>query len=259
MALVGSMTGVVKDVLDLPVGVVRSLGRKPISRAGKSQTQDYVPNRLNNAGRISSTRISDTLLCYQRSDDPATTDFEQHSGHLQDSTQDPGSPKPQAKDNFSPDVQKDIRNAPAIEHPNQQPEILLDPSQIHTSPSPSKGLALLTFKSCGRVLETTLAAPLHFTLGMTQGFRNAPTLYGDTTVRPATDVTGWQSGIKTAGKEFGLGMYDGLSGMLTQPYHGAKREGGLGLVKGVGKGVAGVVVKPGAGTSIFSPSDRGRR
>ena len=49
-------------------------------------------------------------------------------------------------------------------------------------------------------------------------------------------------------------MYDGLSGMLTQPYHGTKKEGGLGLVKGVGKGVAGVVAKPGAGTSIFSPS-----
>lgn len=87
-----------------------------------------------------------------------------------------------------------------------------------------------------------------FTLGMTKGFRNAPTLYGDTTTRPATKVTGWQSGIRAAGKEFGLGMYDGLSGMVTQPYQGARREGGLG--RGFGKGVAGAVVKPGVGKSV---------
>lgn len=192
MALVGSMTGVVKDVADLPVGVVRSLGRKPISRAGKSQTQDYLSNWQKNAGRISSTRVSDTRPYYQRSDDRTTTDFGQHSIRLQDSTQDPDSPRLQAKDNFSPDVQDDLGNAPAnIEHPNQQSESPLNPSQPHTSISPSKGLALLTFKSCARVLEMTLVAPLHFTLGLTQGFRNAPTLYGDMTVRPVTEVTGW--------------------------------------------------------------------
>lgn len=255
MALVGSMTGIVKVVADLPVGVVRTLERKPVSRAAESQTQDCIPSSLNDAGRIPSTRISDRLPYQQRSDDPTTADVGLHSIRIQDSTQDPDSPKLQAINYFSSDVEEDAGNAHSnIEHPNQQSESHPNLSQSPTSTSPSKGLALLTFKSCGRVLETTLTAPMHFTLGMTQGFRNAPTHYGDTTVRPATDVTGWQSGIKTAGKEFGLGMYDGLSGMLTQPYHGAKKEGGLGLAKGVAKGVGGAIAKPGAGTSIFSPS-----
>ena len=158
----------------------------------------------------------------------------------------------EAKGKFSFDMQEDVGNAPGnMEHPNEPQDDPTKFSRSHRSNSSSKSLALTTFKGFGRILGTTCAAPLAFTLAMTQGFRNAPTLYGDTTVRPATDVTGWQSGIKTAGKEFALGMYDGLSGILSQPYHGAKKEEGLGLVKGVGKGVAGVVAKPGAGQSGF--------
>ena len=45
-------------------------------------------------------------------------------------------------------------------------------------------------------------------------------------------------------------MDDGLSGILTQLYDGAKHEGNLGLMKGVEKGFAGVIAKPGAGESV---------
>jgi hypothetical protein len=60
-------------------------------------------------------------------------------------------------------------------------------------------------------------------------------------------VTGFQSGLKTAGKELGLGFYDGITGLITQPIKGAKEEGTAGAIKGFGKGIGGLILKPGAG------------
>lgn len=47
-------------------------------------------------------------------------------------------------------------------------------------------------------------------------------------------------------------MFDGISGLVTQPFEGAKKEGVLGLIKGFGKGIGGVVLKPGAGKSFLA-------
>jgi len=49
------------------------------------------------------------------------------------------------------------------------------------------------------IMLTRGPAPMDFTLGLSQGFRNAPKLYGDE-VRPETRVTGFHSGLKAAGK-----------------------------------------------------------
>ena len=61
-------------------------------------------------------------------------------------------------------------------------------------------------------------------------------------------------------QEFGFGFYDGISGLVTQPLEGAKKEGVAGLIKGFGKGIGGVVLKPGAGKhfhdeSFYAPTD----
>lgn len=48
-------------------------------------------------------------------------------------------------------------------------------------------------------------------------------------------------------QELGLGFWNGITGLVTQPIEGAKKEGGAGFLKGIGRGIAGVVVKPGAG------------
>jgi hypothetical protein len=48
-------------------------------------------------------------------------------------------------------------------------------------------------------------------------------------------------------QEFGYGFYDGISGLITQPLKGAEKEGGAGLLKGIGKGIGGLILKPGAG------------
>jgi hypothetical protein len=38
-------------------------------------------------------------------------------------------------------------------------------------------------------------------------------------------------------QEFGFGLYDGITGIVTDPYKGAKKEGAAGFVKGVGQGI----------------------
>ncbi len=46
-------------------------------------------------------------------------------------------------------------------------------------------------------------------------------------------------------------MYDGITGLVTQPLRGAEKEGAAGLVKGIGKGIGGLILKPGAGKLFF--------
>lgn len=101
-------------------------------------------------------------------------------------------------------------------------------------------------KGVGRIVETGMKTPMNFCMGLARGFRNAPRLYNDDTVRREEKVTDFASGLKVAGKEFGLGLYDGISGLVTQPLKGAEKEGAAGLLKGFGKGIGGLVLKGGA-------------
>lgn len=65
---------------------------------------------------------------------------------------------------------------------------------------PSLDAAVGAGKGLSRIVETSLKMPLDFTLGLARGFRNAPKMYGDDTVRPAEKVKGIRSGIKVASK-----------------------------------------------------------
>ncbi|KAI9881599.1 MAG: hypothetical protein M1830_000163 [Pleopsidium flavum] len=91
--------------------------------------------------------------------------------------------------------------------------------------------------------EALAKAPMNLSLAIAQGFHNAPRLYGDDTVRRPIRISGFHSGLKAAGEEFVYGIYDGWTGLVLHPYKGAKQGGGLGFVKGVGKGVGGFVLK----------------
>ncbi|CUS08509.1 unnamed protein product [Tuber aestivum] len=101
-------------------------------------------------------------------------------------------------------------------------------------------------KSVSSIVEAGLKSPMDFTLSLAQGFHNAPKLYGDNTVRSLDKVTGFHSGLKAAGKGLGLGLYDGVSGIVTQPIQGAREKGAIGFFKGFGKGIGGIVLKGGA-------------
>lgn len=76
---------------------------------------------------------------------------------------------------------------------------------------------------------------MDLSLAIAQGFHNGPRLYGDSTVRTPPRISGIQSGLRAAGSEFTYGVYDGVTGLWIQPYHGARKNGALGFVQGVGK------------------------
>lgn len=109
------------------------------------------------------------------------------------------------------------------------------------------GASIETGKGVGRVVETGFKTPMNFCMGLAKGFRNAPKLYNDETVRKQEKVTGIVSGLRVAGKEFGYGLFDGVTGLVTQPLKGAEKEGANGLIKGFGKGIGGIMLKPVAG------------
>ncbi|KAI9703540.1 MAG: hypothetical protein M1820_005844 [Bogoriella megaspora] len=104
-----------------------------------------------------------------------------------------------------------------------------------------------TGKGVSRIVGAGIKSPMDFSMNIARGFHNAPKLYGDTTVREHGKITDLQSGLKAAGKEFGYGLYDGITGLVTQPISGAKKEGAAGFLKGVGKGIGGIMLKPSAG------------
>ncbi|KAJ7182617.1 hypothetical protein C8R43DRAFT_1228972 [Mycena crocata] len=101
-------------------------------------------------------------------------------------------------------------------------------------------------KSVGRVFTTYVRGMLvDIPLAATEGLRSVPKMYGE----PARDngqVKDWRSGAAVAGRTFAHGMADGLSGLVVDPYRGAREEGLVGMAKGVGKGAIGFGTKTGS-------------
>ncbi|KAG1695557.1 Vacuolar protein sorting-associated protein 13 [Nymphon striatum] len=60
------------------------------------------------------------------------------------------------------------------------------------------------------------------------------------------------SGLAQSGKGLVMGVFDGVTGIVTKPIEGAKEEGFEGFFKGVGKGLIGVVARPTAGAIDFA-------
>jgi hypothetical protein len=50
----------------------------------------------------------------------------------------------------------------------------------------------------------------------------------------------------------GLGIANGLTGLVVDPYKGAKKDGAKGFFLGMGKGILGVVTKPAVGALDFT-------
>ncbi|KAF4123134.1 Glycosyltransferase family 28 N-terminal domain [Geosmithia morbida] len=95
----------------------------------------------------------------------------------------------------------------------------------------------------GKTASALAMAPVDLSVALAQGFHNAPRLYGDDTVRRPVRITGIQSGLEAAGKEFVYGVYDAFSGLVVLPYRGARDDGLVGFTKGAGMGFMGLMVK----------------
>ncbi|KAG0154602.1 hypothetical protein PDIDSM_170 [Penicillium digitatum] len=98
-----------------------------------------------------------------------------------------------------------------------------------------------------KFLKNILWLPTDVTLSFSKGFHNAPMFYHDQMVKETPKVTGFRSGLAAAETELRDGFYYGITGLVTQPQYGAKHHGTKGMVKGIGKGIGGVILKPPAG------------
>lgn len=130
-------------------------------------------------------------------------------------------------------------------------DIESDGSDEHPAQDLVQDLAEDTGQGFVKTGEALARVPMDLSLAIAQGFHNAPRLYGDNTVRTPPRISGFHSGLRAAGSEFTFGIYDGVTGLVLQPYHGARKNGALGFFQGVGKGIGGFVLKDLA--AIFAP------
>ncbi|ESZ99059.1 glycosyltransferase family 1 protein [Sclerotinia borealis F-4128] len=259
-ALLGTIASLSMGVADFPIEIFRKVKRDKEARAStkESSTDSAVPNSLvQNQSRdhlpLDERSLSSVdASLRQVSESSAKTSYES----TQRSSDDIATP-------LTPTTTRSSTSnilSPGITHTNSLRQVLQDNMESRQSRSgsgadtpkafdPSKLTienAIGAGKGISRIVGAGLKSPMDFTLGLARGFHNAPKLYGDDTVRPQEKVTDFQSGLKAAGREFGYGMFDGITGLVTQPLRGAEKEGTAGLIKGIGKGIAGVVLKPGA-------------
>ncbi|CAI7644449.1 unnamed protein product [Penicillium bialowiezense] len=98
-------------------------------------------------------------------------------------------------------------------------------------------------KSAGKALGFWYKGVLiDMPLAVTEGLRAVPRLYGDD-VKDHGPIKDWKTGFMFAGKNFAHGMTEGVTEVFTQPYQGGKKEGAMGVLKGIGKGTIGITTK----------------
>ena len=110
-------------------------------------------------------------------------------------------------------------------------------------------MAVASAKSLGNVIgHQSKGIFVDVPLAITDGLYAVPKLYGSE-VREREKITNWKTGTTVAGKSFVFGLAEGMSDIFVEPYKGGKKEGALGVVKGIGKGSLGFIAKSGAGKS----------
>ena len=77
-------------------------------------------------------------------------------------------------------------------------------------------LAKETGHGLGKAGKGIVTLPINLMVGITQGFHNAPRLYGDDTVRRPVRVSGFKSGLRAGRDELVYGVYDGWTGDETR-------------------------------------------
>lgn len=111
------------------------------------------------------------------------------------------------------------------------------------------GIAQIFYSPIKGIINTTTAIPrgvMSIIGGVSEGFHNVPRLYGSN-VRPAGPVDDIGSGFKEGAKGLFYGYYDGITGLVTEPLAGAKKEGFLGFIKGSGRSYVNASMRPAAG------------
>jgi UDP:flavonoid glycosyltransferase YjiC (YdhE family) len=242
-AFVGAVGGMMMGLVDVPSETWRAL-QIPAGRS-QQQSQASVPTIASNieatrVGERSNSSISpgqsETNLIVEDSlahvRNPPNLAGRSTPGSNVGSSSMPGLLQGQLNPNQEDISRSRLRNR--NESGSGKDRDMLRPTGVHMS------------KGAGRFVSAVVQAPVNLSVNFTRGFHNIPKLWGDDTVRPQERVSDFKSGVKAVGREFGFGWYDGVTGLVTQPWKGAHKEGASGFVKGVGKGIGGFVAKPGA-------------
>ncbi|KAI7411516.1 UDP-Glycosyltransferase/glycogen phosphorylase [Hortaea werneckii] len=245
--LIGTFSSMVMGVADLPGETVKIFKGRPAGKAAKNDNR--ADGRLSDDIGKSHGSTSSKLESIGRVASPKTGHL---SSGLPSRTSSTSTRDILAAHKAGPfSLGADSRGAQLLSPASRSPSRQTSPTRGSGSETSSMlKAAATTGKGMNRIVGAGLKSPMEFSVNMAKGFHNAPKLYGDDTVRKSDKVSGWRSGLKVAGKEFGFGMYDGITGLITQPIKGATEEGGIGFLKGFGKGVGGFFFKPGA--ALFS-------
>ena len=249
-ALLGTLSSLMVGIADLPVAAINGL-RTSVQQSNA----EYVAKQAARSAATSPTSshnpsTTDLNLAKASTPDPATssrTDLSSSStldGNNAASTED--GVKVEAKE-VEPSLLSQDKRAHAIQistvhHAQTKHTHHIDPGDKY-----SHKAAVRAEQGATAAAAATLRPAMDFTLAVARGFHNAPKLYGDDTVRAQNKIVDFKTGVAAAGTEFGYGWYDGISGLVTQPFNGAKKNGVRGFLEGIGKGVSGLVLKPGAG------------
>ncbi|WVN90029.1 uncharacterized protein L203_105261 [Cryptococcus depauperatus CBS 7841] len=111
------------------------------------------------------------------------------------------------------------------------------------------GIAQIFYNPPKGVINTAIAIPkgmMNIITSISEGMDNIPNLIGSTS-RPRGEVKDFGSGVTEAAKGVFYGYWDGITGLVTEPIKGGKKEGFLGTLKGMGRSYVNVTAKPAAG------------
>ena len=247
-ALMNSAGGIVKGVGGVPVKWVKSIKKK------ERHDQNEKMRRGSEAPRRSTEKpLRRAETKNQKLNTGELSDGGQHGveKYLPEPHGIPGrAQRDVEKDGLAPNGAT-LRPAPSKGNQSENE----DGISILSSAASDENLAQHLVEDTGHGISKTGEAfakvPMDLSLAIAQGFHNAPRLYGDSTVRTAPRISGMHSGLRAAGSEFTFGIYDGVTGLFLQPYHGARERGTIGFVQGMGKGLGGFVLKDLA--AVFGP------
>ncbi|ORY31586.1 glycosyltransferase family 1 protein [Naematelia encephala] len=111
------------------------------------------------------------------------------------------------------------------------------------------GIAQIFYDTPKGIVNTATAIPqgmADLIIGVHEGFESIPRQLGST-VREREKVDDLASGIREGGKGLFFGWWDGITGLVTEPIEGGKKEGALGVLKGMGRSYINVTARPAAG------------
>ncbi|KAF2091156.1 glycosyltransferase family 1 protein [Saccharata proteae CBS 121410] len=246
-AVMGTITSMMMGVADFPIETLKALkihpdSRRPRAGSGTRRPREDSSPRAGNEGKRPLSIASDSAISVGSSAEPSGS-----SGLPASAADTPSSPRESRPHAGS--LGQALSRLGSRSRSNSRPQSPVNrPRDDSTSaPQPSNNFTLEnavdTGKGVQRMIASGFKAPMDVTMGLSKGFHNASRLYGEEP-RQVEKVTDLQSGLKVATREFGQGLFEGISGLVTQPLKGARSGGAAGFVKGMGKGMAGVVLKP---------------